>query len=266
MALTALFLYKWFHLSGAHVGACALSTAVVLEATATRFMARNVVRQLRGRTDRDPGELSYWAIGKFYSPLALTSTISLAAHPMITFFLGQSRFPLESLAVFPVITSLSFIFRSVGLSFQELPIALMGDRNQHFPALRRFALVIGSLAVLGLALIALTPLCGIWFEGVSGLSPSLAKFATTPIRILVVFPAVGVLLSFQMGILVKTGTTVPVTVATIIEVCGIAAALYVGISLWGMIGATAGAAALLFGRALGTGYLLRPCYLALRKK
>ncbi len=114
--------------------------------------------------------MTFGRILSFYIPLALTSTISLAVHPMITFFMGQSRMALESLVIIPVVNSLAFIFRSMGLSFQEVGIALLGDKSENFVPLRNFALWLGVVASVGLGLIAFTPLNHVWFHQVSGLS------------------------------------------------------------------------------------------------
>ena len=50
---------------------------------------------------------------------------------MVTFFMGQSRHAIESLAVLPVILGLTFVFRSIGLSYLEAVIALIGPRHEH---------------------------------------------------------------------------------------------------------------------------------------
>ena len=42
----------------------------------------------------------------------------------------QGKQPSESLAAIPVINSLVFIFRSMGLFFQEVGIALLGEQNE----------------------------------------------------------------------------------------------------------------------------------------
>ena len=47
----------------------------------------------------------------------------LVTVPLVTFFLGKGRLPLESLAVMPVLCALTFIFRALGLSFMEVVIA-----------------------------------------------------------------------------------------------------------------------------------------------
>ncbi len=46
---------------------------------------------------------------------------------------------LESLAVLPVINSLVFIFRSLGLSYQEVVIALVGDNGENYFEISKYA-------------------------------------------------------------------------------------------------------------------------------
>ena len=159
---------------------------------------------------------------RFYYPLALTTLLSLGIHPVVTFFVGNSRMSLESLAVLPVIGSLVFIFRSVGLAYQEVVIALIGDEQEGYVPLRTFGIFGLSLGVaVGLSLIAWTPLAGVWFRDVSGLTDELAAFALTPTRILAVIPGLTALLSFQRAVMVIRTTTNRITWATIIEVVGV---------------------------------------------
>jgi progressive ankylosis protein len=210
------------------------------------------------------GVLTYSRILRFYYPLALTSLIGLAAQPMMTFFMGRAVSPVESLAVFPVVASLAFIFRSVGLSYQEVGIALMGRRFEHIRPLARFATILALGASGGLALVALTPVAHFWFITVSGLTPELARFALLPIAILVPIPFTSVVLSFQRGILVVARRTRPITIATALEVGGIA--LLFPLLGWkvGMTGVTAAAVSIVFGRLLANTFLLFPCRAVLR--
>ncbi len=266
MSATALALYNFSDLDGAVVGTSALSVGVTAEAIASRFMVGGIVRRVRStKPSGDEEPLTYGRIAGFYVPLALTSTISLAVHPMITFFLGQSRFALESLVVFPVLNSLTFIFRSMGLSFQEVAIALLGDRSQNFPRLRNFATTLGLASSLGLGLIAFTPLSFWWFHRVSGLSIALSEFALLPVQILTPLAFLSVLLSFQRSILVNGRTTKPITWTSIIEVAGIVVVLFVTIQLMGMVGAVAAAVAILLGRVAANLYLVPPCLSVLRR-
>jgi hypothetical protein len=64
--------------------------------------------------------------------------LTLGVHPVVTFFIGKSRFAIESLAVLPVVNSLVFIFRGLGLSYQEVGVALLGERYEEYTPLRNF--------------------------------------------------------------------------------------------------------------------------------
>ncbi len=259
MTSTTVVLFVVFALPGAYVGAAALSAGVCFDAVASRLMARRTVRKLLGTQDKNapPAErLNYRRITHFYYPLALTSIVGLAVHPMLTFFMGRARFPLESLAVFPVVHALSFVFRALGLSYQEVAIALMGKDFEHYDELRRFAFGLGIAASAALALIAFTPLAGFWFETVSGLSPELASFAIVPVRILAPFPALSVLLSFQRGVLVQGRHTGPITGATVVEVAGIAIAFVAFSNGLDLVGVTAAMIAFVVGRTASNAYLV----------
>ncbi|MFH2001775.1 MAG: hypothetical protein ABIK28_18970 [Planctomycetota bacterium] len=269
MSLVGSGLYFFSDLPGACVSAAALTSGVCLEAVAARIMANHAIRNLADSPEAGSLESpapSYRAISRFYYPLALTSTLSLAVHPMVTFFVGQGRFPLESLAVIPVVNGLVFVFRAIGLSYQEAMIALIGERNERYMELRNFGILLGLLVVTCLGLIAFTPLSTLWFESISGLSAELAAFAVAPACILSLIPGLSVLLSMQRAILVKNSRTYPVTWATIIEVGGILAIIFVGIHLFDMVGATAAALALLLGRIAGNAYLLKPCASVLSRR
>lgn len=255
MAATALGLALLTEMPGAWVGAAALSMGVIAEALAARAMASTTIAELLATPAQKV--LSTREIIDFYTPLALTSTISLAVQPLVTFFMGQARFSLESLAVLPVINSLVFVFRTPGLSFQEAAITMLGRTVHNRRPVLRFGGLLGLAATLGLALIAWTPLAGFWFERVSGLSPELASFALLPVRILSLMPLLSVLLSLQRSWLVDSRKTGPITWASALEVTGIFAVLLVTVRFGGWVGATAAATAFLVGR-LGANLLLLP--------
>jgi hypothetical protein len=258
MSAVALLLVRFTGLEGAIVGAAALSAGVTAEALASRVMADRAVRSLMAEIGEETGDaLKYSEIIRFYVPLALTTVLALGVHPLVTFFVGHGRLAIESLAVFPVVNSLIFVFRSLGLAYQEVGIALMGKTGENYVALRRFAWSLGIFVVAGLGLIAWTPLGRIWFETVSGLSPELAQFALVPSRILVLIPGLAVLLSFQRAVLVHAKRTMPVTMATIIEVVGIVSVLSVGVFALDAVGIVAAAFALLLGR-FGANLFLLP--------
>ena len=245
-------------LEGAWVGAAALTMGVCCEAVASRFMAGGALRNLMAVPGKATGAAASWvALTRFYYPLALTTLLSLGIHPVVTFFVGNSRMSLESLAVLPVIGSLVFIFRSVGLAYQEVVIALIGDKQEGYVPLRTFGILLSVGVAVGLSLIAWTPLAGVWFRDVSGLTDELAAFALTPTRILGVIPGLTALLSFQRAVMVIRTTTNRITLATIIEVVGTVIVMWIAISVLDAVGAVAAAAALLIGR-IGANVYLAP--------
>ena len=256
MVTTSIILFK-LRVNGAWVGAAALSVAVTAEAIASRIMAHSTLRRISQIGDKPEDEqLSYKSIFKFYYPLALTSLIGLAVHPLVTFFLGQSRFALESLAVMSVINSLVFIFRSLGLSYLETSITFLGDRFENYKQVRKFGMILAACLFLGLSLIAFTPFAHIWFKVISGLSDNLSRFCLIPTRILAIMPVLTVILSIQRAILVNGKRTSLVTYATITEVIGILAILFILIYSFNAIGAVAAAGSLVLGRVMANGFLV----------
>lgn len=260
--LTASFsLFLWGNLPGVVVGASSLSAGVLMEGIASRLMVHSVLKMLKQKqstSEVQEDAPTYMFITRFYYPLALTPMIALGIYPVITFFMGQSRFSIESLAVFPVINSLVFIFRAFGLSYQEVAISLMGSNSEGYNSLRSFALLLGTFAMVTLSLIAYTPLSDIWFAQISGLSLVLSELAKLPTRILTIIPALSVLLSFQRAILVHFRKTPPITWATIIEFAGIVITLFLMIQYFNSIGVLAAALALVIGRILANIYLISP--------
>lgn len=254
-------------LPGAQVGALGLSTGVVAEAIASRLMAAGIIAELRAgkREETVSAPVSQSEIASFYFPLATMSILAMAIHPMVTFFMGRSRMPLESLAILPVVHGLTFFFRSLGLSYQEVTIALVGEQAENLAKLRRFAAGLAAVASGGLALIAFTPLAASWFGNIAGLSPELTALALLPIRIAAILPALTVLMAFQRALLVSARLTAPLTTATIIEVAGIAIVLSLAIFSFDLMGAVAAMTALVMGRLVGSSYLMPPTLRAVEK-
>ena len=267
MSVTALLAWFFLAVPGAVVGTLALSVGVSAEAAASRLMARKAVRSLM-EVKADTGDLkplTLRSISSFYYPLALTSVLGLSIMPMVTFFMGQSRMPIESLAVLPVINSLIFIFRSLGLSYQEVGIALLGPDNENFKKLKNFALLLGFVVFVLLSLVAFTPLSVSWFNRISGLSMELTLFAGLPTQILTLIPAMMVLLSFFRAYMVNNNRTGFITMASAVEVSVILVLLQVLIRATPLVGAVAAAIALMTGRIAAVTYISFP-YFRLKKQ
>ncbi|MDP6543248.1 MAG: hypothetical protein QGH60_04605 [Phycisphaerae bacterium] len=256
MGSTAMILYRMTDLPGVYIGTAALSAGVIAEALCTRIMVHSILKKLKnheGGSDRTP--LGFIQILRFYYPLALTSVLTLGVHPLVTFFIGKSVMAIESLAVLPVVGSFVFLFRGVGISFQEAAITMLGRSQREDRLIARFAAVLGLGLACGLVVTAFTPLSEIWFLQVSGLSLELAGLAITPLMVMGIFPALTVLISFQRALLVQRGDTSPITMATVIEVTVILSVLYLAIIKFQAIGVNAAAMAFISGRIAANVYL-----------
>ncbi len=257
MALVSFFLFLEAKVPGASVAAVALSSGVLVEAVASRWMARSTIAELEEK-EASSEPLSYREIATFYYPLALTSFLALGVQPLITLFVGHSREAVSSLAVLPVVNSLVFVFRSQGLALQEVVVALAGRRLEGYEPLRLFTRRLALATSFGLALIAWSPLHVLWYQWLSGLSPDLADLAATTSRLLFALPGLAVILSFQRGLLVSLRRTPSITWASLVEVILILVVLAICVFQLELLGAIAAAVALLVGRTCAWLFLRQP--------
>ena len=146
----------------------------------------------------------------------------------------------------------------MGLSYQEVVIALVGDDKKGFTTLKNFALMLGGFLTAILTIIAISPVSGFWFKSVSGLSDSLAEIAQLPLIIMAVFPILTILISLQRGLLVITKNTKPITFATAIEFITVIVMLLLTITFFDLVGAVAASIALVIGRIFANVYLTPP--------
>ncbi|MFC2167940.1 hypothetical protein ACFLRW_03065 [Acidobacteriota bacterium] len=268
MATTGLVSYVFFKPHGAVVGAMSLSVGVTVEALVSRIMVNSSIKALCKQESKPQGSerLSYKNIITFYYPLALTSILNLGVFPMVTFFMGQSRMALESLAVLPVIHSMVFILRSLGLSFQEVGIALLGEKQKNYKPLRNFAILLGLIVLILFSIVSFTPLAFIWFNSVSGLSLELSQFALLPTKILTLTPSLMVLLTFLRAIMVNNRKTKQITIATTLELSTVIILLVLTTQVFGMIGAIGAAVSMAIARMMANGYLLFPSIKVLKAR
>jgi hypothetical protein len=230
-----------FELPGAAIGGLSLSIGVTVAALAAYALARQSIRADLAADD-GPG-LEWRRLGEFYLPLALTSFIVLGGQPIISLGLGRSRDPLESLAVWPVITGLLFVFRSAGFAYQEVVVALLRDEHS-LTQLRTFAMRLAAVLTGLLAVLALTPLASLWLSTIAGLSPELVALAGPGLILVVLIPALSVLIAWHRGVLVSAGHTAPVSWSVAVNLSVLVAVMAAGVSWHVLSGAHVAAIAL----------------------
>jgi progressive ankylosis protein len=234
--------YTTGFLEGAELAGLALSLGVISGALMSYLFVRPIVRK-KIPADPKPAEILGWKrILRFYFPLALTSFITLAARPILTAGLGRAPDPLESLAAWPVINSLLFVFQSIALSYQEVAVSLL-PAGGTFLKLKRFTRFIsGGLGIL-FVLVNVTPLRRLWYTYVAGLTPDLLPFTAIPTFILILLPPAAGFISWYRGILVTRKATPVITQAVVVNSTVLALTMLAGAKLFPFPGAVTAAIA-----------------------
>ena len=223
LLLTLGFSRGW---PGIVTGTLGVVCGVIAEASFVGWSVRPILVRLRERALTGPA-LTLRRLLDFYIPLALTPLLTLLTLPTLSAGLGRMPLTLESMATWPVVNGLVFIFRSTGHSYNEVVVALM-ERPGAPRVLRRFTTILAATVFLVLLTLNVTPLGRWWFSGLSGLDPALADMATRGLWLAVVLPPLGVFQNWIQGTLVHHRRTRPISEAVALALAGMAAVMAVG--------------------------------------
>ena len=252
---SALLYAEVLNVEGVVIGALALSTGVMFEAIAVRIMCRPIISEYKERPHLDALPLTNADISAFWLPLAATSIIAFLVTPTLSFFMVRSPDAIASLAVLPVVDSFVFLFRSFGFSYQEVGVALIGDKQQNYAVVRKVGLWTVIWTTATLTLLACTPLIDDVFVLLYGLEERLAHFAVWPTIFIIPLPAIAVAYSLYRSVLITSRQNVKVTISTVLEVAGVTLVMMLLVSITNLNGALAAAIAMSVGRIASTLYL-----------
>lgn len=220
--------YSIGSLPGIVVATSAVAVSVVAEAIYVAIRIRPVLKnELMPAPTVDP-VLTYRAFANFYIPLGLTSLLTLAVQPIGSAALGRMPLALESLAVWPVITGLSFMLRSLGIAFNEVVVALLDVPNST-RSLWRFAKILALGTSAFILVMLFTPLADFWFGTISALPPELAEMAKTGLWFALPMPAMAALQSWYQGGILHSTKTSGIPEAVVIFLTTVTILLGVGI-------------------------------------
>ena len=260
--------YTIGNIPGIIVGSAAVAFGVMSEAIYVSLVVRPVIRGPLQQTQQLDTPLTKRAFLEFYIPLAMTSLLLLLANPIGSAALSRMPNALASLAAWPVVSGLIFMFRSVGMAYNEVVVALL-DEPGSSPNLRKFAYWLAGLTSLGLILITITPISSLWFDRISALSPELAELAKRGLWFALPLPAINVFQSWYQGVILFGRRTRPITESMVIYLIINSSIQLFGI-LWGEItGLFVGVTALTVGILTQTswlGFRAIPLLRALRKR
>jgi len=240
---------------GTTVAAAAIIAGVLGEAAYAGWRVRPVLRNELPETPESGKPLTYRAFFRFYVPLSLTTLIFLGARPVLTAAVSRMPNALDSLATLPVVTSLTFLLRSVGVAYSEVVIAHLDTKGASRP-LQRFALGLVVAVTLGLLVFAATPLSRLWFGTVTGLSGTLTRLAQSSLWFALLLPGLSTLQSWIRGIVLHSRRTRSVTEATLFYFALLVGILWIGIAWARYGGVYVGLAAMSAGELAGALWLI----------
>lgn len=208
-------------------------TAQGLGVTAEAIYAGLAVRRIRPLIKAAPPAketLTLKRFVNFYLPLALTSALWLLWQPLISAAISRMPNPLESLAIWSVITGLLFMFRSPGVAYNEVMVALLEEPKAK-PILKNFARNI-SIGATGVILIfVLTPLSRLWLQYIAAMPADLIIAGRTALGVAIPLGVLSVYISYFQGFLVHRSTTRGVAEAVVAFLSAMLVVLGVGVVL-----------------------------------
>lgn len=256
------------NIPGIVVATSAVSAGVMSEAAYVGIVVRPVVRDELMPAPAVVEPLTWRGFFKFYTPLAMTSLLTLLALPIGSATISRMPRALESLAVWPVISGLIFMFRSMGVAYNEVVVALL-DEPRSYPNLRRFTNLLATATTAALLTLVVTPLSILWFGRISALEPHLTSLARQSMWIAIPLPAIAVFQSWYQGAIVHGRRTRGIIEAVVIYLVSIVIISWAGV-IWGRTtGLYIGLAAMLISMLVQTVWLWyrsRPVMLAVIKR
>jgi len=260
--------YSIGNIPGIIVGSTAVALGVMSEAFYVGLVVRPIIRGELKQAPRLDTPLTKKSFLEFYIPLAMTSLLLLIANPIGSAALSRMPNALASLAAWPVVSGLIFIFRSMGMSFNEVVVAL-ADEPGSYPSLRKFTYLLAGITSLGLLIITVTPISSFWLEYISALSPELATLAKQALWFAIPLPAINAFQSWYQGVILFGKRTRGITESMMIYLIVNTSIQVFGILWGGVTGLYIGVTALTVGILSQTTWLCmrsRPILRSLQKR
>lgn len=246
--------YSIGNIPGIIVATSAVATGVVSEAIYSGIVVRPVVNNEVKTAPPPDLPLTFSEFLKFYTPLAMTSLLLLLVQPIGSAALSRMPRAIDSLAVWPVVSGLVFLLRSVGMAYNEVVVALL-DEPLSTQSLQRYTYYLAGFVTILLVIITVTPLAPVWFVGIQGLSQELASLAILGMWLALPIPGLNVFQSWYQGAIVVSRRTRGITEAVALFLIITIIILWVGATGSQIIGLYVGLAAFSIAMLLQTLWL-----------
>ncbi|MEA3326410.1 MAG: hypothetical protein U9R53_03775 [Chloroflexota bacterium] len=212
---------------GAILAALAQGLGVSMESIYAGLRIRKIRSEIKAApTYKKPLTLRRFI--SFYFPLAITSSLWLFWQPLISGTVSRMPNPLESLAVWSLVTGILFMFRSPGVAFNEAVVALQRDAKS-FSVLQKFARLLSLITTLFAIAFIVTPLSRLWFTYIANLRVDLVTVAILTLVIGTPLPFISMYISLFQGIIVNQEKTSIIAEAVLIFLLSMGAVLGYGL-------------------------------------
>ena len=259
--------YLFTSFSGVIVGAAALTAGMFSEAVYSGLRIRPILRMLPREVEANH-PLTWRSFVAFYLPLVLTSFLTMIWRPIGSAAISRMPFTIESLAVWPVVSGLIFLFQTMGISYNEVVVSMI-DRPGAYYKLRKFAILLSTGISALFLIIVITPLSNIWFDTISALPANLLPFANRGIWFLLPLPGIAVFMSWFQGVILYSQKTRGIPEAVAVFLVTMLLLLGTGIALNSIPGIYVGAVGFSIATILQAAWLWRrakPVLQSLRRR
>jgi uncharacterized membrane protein len=225
---------------GPVLAGAAQGLGVTAEAVFAGLRIRKIRPEIKAAPDALPLTLKRFT--SFYLPLALTSSLWLLWQPLVSAAVFRMPAPLDSVAVWSVITGILFLFRSPGVAFNEVVVALL-EEHRAIISLRKFARNIAIITTIIILILVLTPLSQLWLRYVAALPADLVESGRVALILGLPIGALSVYISYFQGMIVHNSRTGAVAEAVLSFLLSMAVILVLGVVLQSVKGVYVASAA-----------------------
>ena len=245
-------------LPGVLLAGLAQGLGVSVEAIYAGLRIRRILPDIKAAPPAE-NPLSTKRFISFFTPLAITSSMWLLWQPVISGAVSRMPDPVQSLAIWSVVASLLFIFRSPGVAYNEAVVALL-EEPRSFLILRKFALITSLTITALVSIFILTPLSQFWFASISNLSTVNVTIARLALALGLPLTFLSMMISFYQGIIVHFEKTRPVAEAVFVFLISMLLVLLAGVLTYAFKGVFVATA------AFSLAHLMQAAWLMLRSK
>lgn len=215
---------------GAVLATLMMVAGVITDAVYVGWRVRPVLRN-EVRTRPEPAQPTHLKeMVLVYLPLALTPLLNMMVRPIGSAALSRLPDPITALAVWPVITSFSWLLITPASALNEVVNALI-DRSGSRKPLVQFTMAVGLIETAFMVLIAATPLAQTWFGKVSGLEVEAVQVASQAFWLLVPLGILAPLGAWFSGVILNTRKTRPITEGMLVYLATFSLVLAAGSAL-----------------------------------